>query len=61
MGASAADIRAEEPDHRHLWLLRAHCERPRRCRAAEPSDEVAPSKANAHLPFPSPWGAIEGG
>jgi hypothetical protein len=34
-----------------LALLRPHCKRPRR-RAAERSDEFAPSKANAHLPLP---------
>jgi hypothetical protein len=38
-------------------LLRARRERPRH-RAAESSDEFAPSKANAHLPLPSPWDAI---
>jgi hypothetical protein len=26
---------AEEPDHRHRWLLRARRERPSGCRAAE--------------------------
>ena len=33
---------AEEPDHRHRRLLRARCERPRRRRAAEQRDELAP-------------------
>jgi hypothetical protein len=39
----------EHPDAPHaVALLRARRERPRR-RAAEPSDEFASSKANAHL------------
>src|SRR5262249_45538595 len=33
----------EEPDHRHCRLLRARRERPRRRRAAEQDDELAPS------------------
>src|SRR5262249_4502537 len=35
-------IGAEKPDHRHRCLLRAHYQRPRRCRAAEKRDNVAP-------------------
>src|SRR4029077_8865507 len=31
----------EEPDHRHRRLLRARCERPRHCRAADQRDELA--------------------
>jgi hypothetical protein len=34
----------EEPDHWHRRLLRACREWPRRCRAAEQGDEVAPSR-----------------
>src|SRR5262249_61585386 len=33
---------AEEPDHRHRWLLRARHERPRRRRTPEQRDELAP-------------------
>src|SRR5262249_47449914 len=33
---------AEQPDHRHRRLLRPRRHRPRRCRAAEQRDEVAP-------------------
>jgi hypothetical protein len=33
---------AEETDYRHHRLLRARCERPRGCRAAEQRDELAP-------------------
>ena len=44
----------EHADAPHaVALLRAHREWPRR-RAAEPSDEFAPPKANAHLPLPWP-------
>src|SRR5262245_48748813 len=32
----------EEADHRHRWLLRARRDWPRRCRAAEERDELAP-------------------
>src|SRR5262249_6234280 len=32
----------EKPDHWHRWLLRARRERPRRRRAAEERDELAP-------------------
>jgi hypothetical protein len=43
--------RHEHVDAPHaLALLRARRERPCDRRAAEPSDEFAPSKANAHLP-----------
>jgi len=42
----------EKPDHRHCQLLRPRRERPHDCRAAEPSDEFAPSKAKPHLPLP---------
>src|SRR5262249_58409312 len=38
-------------------LLRPRRERPRR-RAAEPSDEFAPSKAKHHPPLPSPMGTL---
>jgi hypothetical protein len=31
----------EKTDHRHRWLLRAHRQRPRRCRAADQRDERA--------------------
>src|SRR5262249_53383526 len=47
----APDKHADEPHS--LALLPARHERPCR-RAAEPSDEFASSKANAHLPLPSP-------
>jgi hypothetical protein len=40
-------------------LLRSRRERPSGS-AAESGDELAPSKADAHLALPSPWGAIEG-
>jgi hypothetical protein len=51
---------AEHADAPHaVALLPARRERPNR-RAAEPSDEFAPSKANAHLPLPSPMGALKG-
>jgi len=32
---------AEEPDHRHRWLLRTRRERPRERRCAEQRDELA--------------------
>jgi hypothetical protein len=35
---------AQISDHRHRRLLRARCERPRGCGAAEKSDEFAPSQ-----------------
>jgi hypothetical protein len=35
-------VAAEEPDHWHRGLLRARGERPRRRRASEQRDEVAP-------------------
>jgi hypothetical protein len=41
----------DKRDHRQCSLLRPRRERPRR-RAAEPSDEFAPFKANPHLPLP---------
>jgi hypothetical protein len=43
---------AQEPDHRQLArLLRARRERPRRCRAAEKGDEIAPSQTiDPHVP-----------
>src|SRR6266568_3750123 len=31
----------EKPHHRHRWLLRPHCDRPRDCRAADERDELA--------------------
>src|SRR5260370_23351838 len=34
--------RTEKPDHRQCRLLRAHGERPRRCRTTKPRDELAP-------------------
>jgi hypothetical protein len=40
---------ADQPDHGQRPLLRPRRERPSRSRAAESSDEFAPSKANAHL------------
>jgi hypothetical protein len=44
-------VRHERADAAYpLWLLRARRERPRR-RAAEQCDELAPSKANPHLPL----------
>jgi hypothetical protein len=36
---------AEESDHRHRRLLRAHCERAGGCRHAQECDEIAPSHA----------------
>jgi hypothetical protein len=48
------------PPHQHadaphaVALLRARQERPCRRRTAKSSDEVAPSKANAHLHLPWP-------
>jgi hypothetical protein len=36
-----AAVTEKESNHRHCWLLRAHRERPRRCRAAEQRDERA--------------------
>src|SRR6516165_6844004 len=45
--------RREHADAPHaVALLRLRRERPRRCRAAEETDEVAPSKKNAHLSLP---------
>ena len=42
-GCRASDAStSEEPDHRHCRLLRARRERPRRRRAAEQRDELAP-------------------
>src|ERR1700676_375276 len=32
----------DKSDHRHRLLLRARCERPRGCRAAEKGDDLAP-------------------
>ena len=42
-------------NHRHGRLLPPRGERPNCRRAAEPGDEIAPSKANAHLALPSTW------
>src|SRR5262249_35467160 len=56
-GRGLGQPKVHESDHRHRTLLRAGRDRPRR-RAAESSDEFAPSKANAHLPLPSPMGAL---
>src|SRR6516164_8392357 len=39
---------AEEPNHRHVRLLRARRERPRRRRAAEQRDELAPFHLRGH-------------
>src|ERR1700738_2356417 len=39
--AAIERYRAEEPDHRHRWLLRARGERPGDGRPAEKRDEVA--------------------
>jgi hypothetical protein len=45
----------QESDTRHaLRLLCARRKRPCGDRAAQPSDEFALSKANSHLPLPSP-------
>jgi hypothetical protein len=41
-------------------LLRARRERPHRYRAAKSSDEVAPSKPNAHVPLPCEETPIDG-
>jgi hypothetical protein len=50
--------RYEHADAPHApALLRAHRERPSR-RAAEPSNDFPPPKANVHLPLPSPMGAL---
>jgi hypothetical protein len=47
-------VRQEHTDAAYaVALLRPRRERPRH-RAAEPSDEFAPSKANAHLALPWP-------
>jgi|SRR5215475_1182080 len=48
MGALIWRAVVEKPNHRHRWLLRARRERPRRSRAAEKRDEVAPF----HYPMP---------
>ena len=40
--AASARPAVEQADHRHRRLLRARRERPRRCRAAEQRDELAP-------------------
>src|SRR5262249_39748060 len=42
----------EDPDHRHRRLLRACRERPRRRRAADERDELAPSNVTCHAPLP---------
>src|SRR5215813_11523792 len=39
---------AEEPDHRHRWLLRAHRKRPGDRRAPEKRDEIAPFHLRGH-------------
>src|SRR6516162_9877326 len=52
-GRSNADV----ADHRQRSLLGAHRKRPRR-RAAEPCEEIAPSKAKPHLPLPVRRGRI---
>ena len=51
-------VRHEHADAPYaVALLGARRERPSR-RAAEERDELAPSKANAHLALPSPKGAL---
>jgi hypothetical protein len=45
MRALIGRSRAEEPDHRHSWLLRARREGQCRRRAAEQRDEIAPFHA----------------
>src|SRR5262245_43212388 len=42
VGGGLGRPRVEPPDHRHRWLLRASRQRPRRRRAAEQRDELAP-------------------
>jgi hypothetical protein len=45
------DLWPQDADPPYPFWLRARRDRP--ChRAAEPNDEFAPSKANAHLPLP---------
>src|SRR5258707_8383613 len=43
--------RAQEPDHRHRWLLRARRERPRRPHGAQKDHELMPSDVG-HGPLP---------
>src|SRR5262249_36296029 len=47
---------AEKSDHRHRRLLRARCERPRRRRAAEQRDEIAPPHSITSSARPSSCG-----
>src|SRR5262249_41562046 len=42
MSSASRRRAAEEPNHRHRWLLRARRERPCRCCATEQRDEIAP-------------------
>ena len=49
----------EVSNHGDRRLLRTCRERPRR-RAAEPNDEFAPSKPNAHVPLPCEETLIDG-
>src|SRR5262245_3854119 len=52
--------RQEHADARHsLALLRARCERPRRCRAAESGQQFPPSDGDCHTPLPCE-GALKG-
>jgi hypothetical protein len=58
MRATGGGTTASLPRTPHtVALLRLRREWPC-CRAAEASDEFPPSKANAHLPLPSPMGAV---
>src|SRR5262249_16301573 len=54
LGRNNADV----ADHRQCPLLGLGCKRPCGDRATEPSDELAPSKANAHLPLLVAIGAL---
>src|SRR5262249_55182400 len=49
----AAVLSRRSPYDRHRALLRTRAERPRHCRAAEQSDELAPFHCSAHPVLPT--------